>query len=84
MARGEAKRKLGHKQDRIDQEMSSVQRQFDGVTIEGIVSNHKHIPVDECGAVYKDLDEVLSTLDLNQIAEVRHRMYPVANLKGAG
>lgn len=82
MARGEAKRKLEHKQAHIDEEMRTVTRTFNGVQIEGIVGNHKHTPLDECGHVYKDLDEVLLTLELNGIAEVKSRLYPVANLKG--
>ena len=83
LARGEAKRKLGHKQERIDEEMATVQRTFAGVPIEGIVGNHKHVPLDECGHVYKDLDEVLAVLEAEGIARVAHRLYPVANIKGA-
>ena len=60
LARGEAKRKLEHKQQRIDDEMADVRRTFAGVPIEGIVGNHKHVPLDECAHVYKDLDEVLA------------------------
>lgn len=82
MARGEAKKKLNHRQARIDEEMKTVTRTFNGVQIEGIVGNHKHTPLDECGHVYKDLDEVLLTLEVNGIAEVKSRLYPVANLKG--
>lgn len=83
MARGEAKRKLDHKQQFIDNEMATVKRTFNGVPIEGVVSNHKHIPLDECGHVYKDLDEVLAVLDAENIAKVAHRLYPIANIKGA-
>jgi len=83
MARGEAKRRLGHKQQRIDEEMNTVQRTFAGVPIEGIVSNHRHIPLDECGHVYKDLDAVLGVLEAEKIARVANRLYPVANIKGA-
>lgn len=82
MARGEARRKLAHKQQRIDDEMRTVKRDFGGVQIEGIVTNTKHVVLDECGHVYKDLDEVLDVLEVTGIAKVRHRMYPVANLKG--
>lgn len=82
LARGEAKRKLAHRQHHIDHEMASVKREFGGVTIEGIVGNTKHTPLDECGHVYKDLDEVLGVLERNGIARVAHRLYPVANLKG--
>jgi tRNA-splicing ligase RtcB len=82
LARGEAKRRLESQQDAIDAEMRDVVRTFNGVPIEGIVGNHKHTPLDECGHVYKDLDEVLLTLEVAGIAEVKSRLYPVANLKG--
>ena len=82
LARGEAKRKLEHKQGRIDEEMANVKRMFNGVTVEGILSNHRHIPLDECQHVYKDLDAVLAVLEAENIAKVEHRLYPVANIKG--
>jgi|CZKU01.1.fsa_nt_gi hypothetical protein len=81
--RSEAKRKFGHKQDRIDAEMATVQRAFAGVTVEGIVGNQRHVPLDECAHVYKDLDEVLAVLEAAGIARVANRLYPVANIKGA-
>ena len=59
-----------------------IRRVCGGVTIEGIVGNTKRTPLDECGHVYKDLDEVLGVLEAEGIAQVAHRMYPVANLKG--
>jgi tRNA-splicing ligase RtcB len=83
LARGEAKRKLEHKQQRIDDEMANVKRTFAGVPIEGILSNHRHVPLDECAHVYKDLDEVLGVLEVEGIAKVANRLYPVANIKGA-
>ncbi len=83
MARGHAKRRLEHKQLFIDNEMATVQRTFNGVPIEGIIGNHKHVPLDECGHVYKDLDDVLGVLEAEGIARVAHRLYPVANLKGS-
>ncbi len=82
MARGHAKRKLEHRQDAIDEEMATVKRTFAGVTIEGIMGNHKKTPLDECGHVYKDLDSVLDVLESEGIARVANRLYPVANLKG--
>jgi tRNA-splicing ligase RtcB len=82
LARGEAKRKLEHKQKYIDDEMANVQRSFGGTMVEGIIGNHRHTPLDECGHVYKDLDEVLAVLEAERIATVRSRLYPVANLKG--
>jgi tRNA-splicing ligase RtcB len=83
MARGEAKRKLEHKQLRIDDEMKTVRREFAGVPIEGIVGNHLHTPLDECEHVYKDLDVVLGVLETNGIDKIAHRLYPVANIKGS-
>ena len=46
------------------------------------MGNTKKPPLDECGKVYKDLDVVLDVLVEEGIAEVAHRLYPVANLKG--
>jgi tRNA-splicing ligase RtcB len=83
MARGEAKRKLKHKQVFIDDQMKNVQRKLGGTMIRGIVANNKKTPLDECKHVYKDLDDVLKVLTDEGVAEVAHRMYPVANLKGA-
>jgi tRNA-splicing ligase RtcB len=83
LARGAAKRKLEHKQDRIDEEMRTIKRELGGVSVEGIVGNHKHTPLDECRAVYKDLDQVLEVLEVTGIAKVTQRLWPVANLKGA-
>jgi tRNA-splicing ligase RtcB len=83
LARGEARRKLEHKQQRIDEEMAHVSRSFGGVTIDGIAHNHRHVPLDECAHVYKDLDAVLEVLEAEGIAEVASRLYPVANIKGA-
>lgn len=81
LARNEAKRKLKHKQLHIDQEMANVKRTLGGVEIEGIITNTKHVVLDECNYVYKDLDEVLKVLEDNDIAKVKHRLYPVANIK---
>jgi tRNA-splicing ligase RtcB (3'-phosphate/5'-hydroxy nucleic acid ligase) len=82
LARGAAKRKFAHKQERIDNEMREVKRTFSGVEIEGIVGNTKKTPLDECDHVYKSLDEVIGLLETIGIARVTHRLYPIANLKG--
>jgi len=82
LARGEAKRTLEPVQDAIDREMRDVRRDFAGVTIEGILGNTRKTPLDECARVYKNLDEVLAVLEAEGIAEVAHRLYPVANIKG--
>jgi tRNA-splicing ligase RtcB len=82
MARGKAKKSLAHKQEFIDKEMHDVSRTFNGVTIEGIIINSKHVPLDESSNVYKDLDQVLAVLTENKLARVVRRLYPVANIKG--
>ncbi len=82
MARGRAKRELATKQQQIDAQMRSVRRSFAGVQIQGIVGNTAKTPLDECVHVYKDLDEVLRVLEVEGVAKVAHRLYPVANLKG--
>jgi tRNA-splicing ligase RtcB len=82
MARGAAKRNLESKHDQIDREMREVVRDFAGVPIRGIVGNTERTPLDECGHVYKQLDDVLAVLEGEGIARVAHRLYPVANLKG--
>lgn len=83
MARGEAKRKLSHKQEFIDDRMKNVKRKLGGHEIRGVVGNYKKTPIDECTHVYKDLDEVLAVLEAENIAKVEHRLFPVANLKGS-
>jgi tRNA-splicing ligase RtcB len=82
LARGAAKRSLEAEQSVIDREMREVKRVLGGVEIEGIVGNTTRTPLDECGRVYKDLDEVLGVLEKEGIARVAHRLYPVANIKG--
>lgn len=82
MARGEARRDLAHIHDEIDHEMRTITRTLGGVSIEGIVGNTERTPLDECGHVYKDLDAVLRVLEVEGIARVAHRLFPVANIKG--
>jgi RNA-splicing ligase RtcB len=82
LGRKEAKRKLSHKQQFIDNQMRTVERKLGGTMIRGIVGNTNKTPLDECDYVYKKLDDVLAVLENEGIAEVKHRMWPVANLKG--
>lgn len=82
MGRGAAKRELSSLQKDIDIEMGTVVRTLGGVDIRGILSNCANTPVDECGHVYKDLDEVLQVLVEENIATIHRRLYPVANIKG--
>ncbi len=83
LGRKDAIRKLKHKQEWIDDQMRNVKRKLGGAEIRGIVGNNNKTPLDECGEVYKDLDDVLEVLEEEGIARVAHRMYPVANLKGS-
>lgn len=82
MARGQAKKKLKPKQQFIDDQMRTVKRKLGGIEVRGIVGNTEKTPLDECGHVYKNLDDVLGVLEDEGIAKVKHRLYPVANLKG--
>jgi tRNA-splicing ligase RtcB len=81
IARKQAARTLN--QSKVDAEMRDVERTFGDITIKGITSNCKNIPLDECQHVYKDLDMVLSVLETENIAKVYKRLFPVANLKGS-
>lgn len=87
MGRGEAKRQLSAIHDEIDEEMQDIVRTFKtdkgDITIKGIVGNCDRTPLDECGHVYKELDEVLRVLEVEGIAKLHRRLYPVANIKGA-
>ena len=74
LGRGAAKRQLGASHDAIDREMREVERTLGGVKIRGIVGNTARTPLDECGHVYKDLDEVLGVLEAEGIARVAHRL----------
>jgi tRNA-splicing ligase RtcB (3'-phosphate/5'-hydroxy nucleic acid ligase) len=82
LGRGQAKRQLEASHDAIDREMRDIERVLGGVAIRGIVGNTERTPLDECGHVYKDLDEVLAVLEAEGIARVARRLFPVANLKG--
>lgn len=84
LGRRDAKRKLEHKQNYIDDKMSNVKRVFgDSVSIEGVLVNSRHVQLDECDEVYKDLDDVLNVLTSEKIAKLDKRLYPVMNIKGS-
>jgi tRNA-splicing ligase RtcB (3'-phosphate/5'-hydroxy nucleic acid ligase) len=82
MSRSRAKRELRSRHNEIDAEMESVERVLGGVAIRGVASNCRRTPLDECGHVYKDLDEVVSVLVDAGVARLERRLYPVANIKG--
>ena len=62
--------------------MRTITRTLGGVEVKGIVGNTRRTPLDECGHVYKNLDEVLRVLETEGIARIASRLYPVANIKG--
>jgi tRNA-splicing ligase RtcB len=71
LSRGEARRVL--KQDETDKRMSEA----------GILLNTRNTPLDESGPCYKNLDDVLETVELAGLARVARRLKPVACIKGA-
>ncbi|GHG88851.1 RtcB family protein [Comamonas sp. JC664] len=71
MSRSEARRVL--KQDATDKRMAEA----------GILLNTRQTPLDESGPCYKNLDDVLETVELAGLARVAHRLKPVACIKGA-
>lgn len=80
--RKKAEKELKPKQQWIDDTMNKTKRKLGGVEVRGVVGNASKTPLDECHLVYKDLDDVLSVLEAENIAKVQHRLWPVAYLKG--
>lgn len=70
LSRGEARRVLD--QRRTDDRMAAA----------GIVLNTRQTPIDESGPCYKDLDDVLDTIESAGLAKVHRRLRPVACIKG--
>jgi len=70
MSRGQAKRTLD--QAKIDREMQEAD----------ILLNTRQTPIDESGPCYKNLDDVLATIEMAGLAKVAHRLKPVACIKG--
>lgn len=71
LSRGQARRVL--KQEETDRRMAEA----------GILLNTRTTPLDESGPCYKNLDDVLETVELAGLARVEHRLKPVACIKGA-
>ncbi len=46
-------------------------------------NTYASMPLDESGPCYKNLDDVLETVELAGLARVAHRLKPVACIKGA-
>jgi len=71
MSRGEARRVLD--QSATDARMQEA----------GILLNTRTTPLDESGPCYKNLDDVLDTVELAGLATVKKRLKPIACIKGA-
>ncbi|MCP3102527.1 RtcB family protein [Myxococcus sp. K15C18031901] len=71
LSRGEARRVL--QQGPTDERMAQA----------GILLNTRHTPLDESGPCYKNLDDVLETVEMAKLARVARRLKPVACIKGA-
>ncbi len=48
----------------------------------GILLNTRRTPIDESGPCYKNLDDVLDTIEAAQLARVTKRLAPIACIKG--
>lgn len=48
-----------------------------------ILVNHRHAPIEEAPAAYKDLDVVLRSVEAFGLAAVVAKCYPIASMKGA-
>ena len=70
MSRRNARRTLD--QEKIDREMKAAD----------ILINTRRTPIDESGPCYKNLEDVLATIESAGLARVAHRLRPVACIKG--
>ncbi|HYO51262.1 RtcB family protein [Archangium sp.] len=71
LSRGEARRVLD--QAETDRRMTEA----------GILLNTRTTPLDESGPCYKNLDDVLETVEMAGLAKVARRLKPIACIKGA-
>jgi tRNA-splicing ligase RtcB len=71
LSRGEARRVL--QQEETDRRLAEA----------GILLNTRITPLDESGPCYKNLDDVLETVEMAGLARVAHRLRPLACIKGA-
>jgi tRNA-splicing ligase RtcB len=71
LSRGEARRVLD--QSETDERMKEAD----------ILLNTRTTPLDESGPCYKNLDDVLETVEMAHLAKVARRLKPVACIKGA-
>lgn len=70
LSRSAAKRELSQKD--TDRRMAG----------KGILLNTRNVPLDESGPCYKDLDDVIESVELAGLATVHKRLTPIACIKG--
>ena len=70
MSRAAARRTLD--QGQVDAEMAAMD----------ILVNHRHTPLDEAPAVYKNMDDVLRAVRACDLAAVVAKAYPIGSMKG--
>ena len=70
LSRGQARRDLSQKE--TDLRMAKL----------GVILNTRNTPLDESGPCYKNLDDVLESVELAGLAHVHKRLTPVACIKG--
>lgn len=72
LSRGEAKRTLSAEKIDEDYRRAGIQVNADG-----------RVPIDESGACYKSSDEVIRAVTEAGLAEIEHRLWPLASVKGS-
>jgi tRNA-splicing ligase RtcB len=72
MSRGEAMRSLS--QEKVDEQYRHA-----GV----LVNTDGRVPLDESAAVYKSSEEVVQAVTAAGLAEIEHRLWPIASVKAA-
>lgn len=71
MSRAAARKTLD--QGKVDAEMAAMD----------ILVNHRHTPLDEAPAVYKNMDDVLRAVQACDLAAVVAKAYPIGSMKGS-
>ena len=69
-------------QEDVNAFMNNIKQTFAGIEVESILTNTRNVPIDESIGCYKDLDEVLESVELSDLAKVEKRLYPIAVIKG--
>ncbi|MBK7857643.1 MAG: RtcB family protein [Archangiaceae bacterium] len=74
-----AGRRLSRSAARRELSQKDTDRRMAG---KGILLNTRHTPLDESGPCYKNLDDVLQSVELAGLATVHQRLTPIACIKG--